>query len=491
MVSSCGIKDCSVSRKNTPKARFFKLPGVIKFDQTSIDLSRKRRKAWLAKINRSDLTEAQLSETNSTFRVCGKHFIKGQPSKLFESTDPDWAPSLELGYKVTVNNDPVLSVDRSNKRKRRAENKNLASADVVINEEDEDQYDVVTNTEEFSNCKKTQTDNFLESLIKDIENLQDANRKLLKENKELQNIKSFKFDQEKFKHDTHDRVIYYTGLPGYDTLMTLFNLVSSDIKNGYLLSSFEKLILCLMRLRLGSELVDLADRFQISKSTVSTIFHEVLHVLFIKLSPVIYWPERPELIASMPMSFRVKFGTKIATIIDCFELFIDRPSNLTARATTWSFYKNHNTVKYLIGITPQGTVCFISKGWGGRASDQHITENSKFLKYLMYGDTVMADRGFNIAETLGAYGARLEIPAFTKGQSQLRPVEVEDTRFIANVRIHVERVIGNLRKKYYILNKTLPIDYMITKAGEIPTIDKIVHTTCALINMCPSVVPLE
>ena len=56
----------------------------------------------------------------------------------------------------------------------------------------------------------------------------------------------------------------------------------------------------------------------------------------------------------------------------------------------------------------------------------------------------MADRGFNMAETLGTFGANLEIPSFTKGQCQLQPEEVEETRTIANVRIHVERVIGNL-----------------------------------------------
>ena len=50
----------------------------------------------------------------------------------------------------------------------------------------------------------------------------------------------------------------------------------------------------------------------------------------------------------------------------------------------------------------------------------------------------MADRGFNIAETFGTFGAKLEIPSFTNGQSQLRPEEVEDTITIANIRIHVE-----------------------------------------------------
>ena len=195
------------------------------------------------------------------------------------------------------------------------------------------------------------------------------------------------------------------------------------------------------------------------------------------------------------MCFRNKFGCKITTIIHCFELFIDKPANLTARNFTWSNYKSHNTGKYLFGITPQGTtICFISKGWGGRASDQHITENAKFLKYVVYNDVIMADRDFNIAETLGTLGAKLEIPSFTKGQDQMTAEDVEDTRVIANVRIHVERVIGNLRKKYSILNGTLPIDCLLSKGDgteKLTTLEKIVHVACALINLCPSVVPLE
>jgi len=38
--------------------------------------------------------------------------------------------------------------------------------------------------------------------------------------------------------------------------------------------------------------------------------------------------------------------------------------------------------------------------------------------------------------------ASLHIPAFTKGKSQLSALEVEKTCTIANVRIHVKRVIG-------------------------------------------------
>ena len=45
--------------------------------------------------------------------------------------------------------------------------------------------------------------------------------------------------------------------------------------------------------------------------------------------------------------------------------------------------------------------------------------------------------------------ARPVIPAFAKGKSQLDPVDVEKPRGIANVRIHVERVIGLFRKEIY------------------------------------------
>ena len=48
----------------------------------------------------------------------------------------------------------------------------------------------------------------------------------------------------------------------------------------------------------------------------------------------------------------------------------------------------------------------------------------------------------------------LKIPAFTKGKSQLSGIEVEQTRKIANVRIHVERAIGNIRKKFSLLSDT-------------------------------------
>ncbi len=83
--------------------------------------------------------------------------------------------------------------------------------------------------------------------------------------------------------------------------------------------------------------------------------------------------------------------------------------------------------------------------------------------------------------------AQLNIPAFTKGKTQLSALEVHETRTIANVRIHVERVIGNICQKYSILHSTIPIQYVLSRDHP-PVIDSIVRVCC---NVCESVVPFE
>jgi len=143
------------------------------------------------------------------------------------------------------------------------------------------------------------------------------------------------------------------------------------------------------------------------------------------------WPEREQLRKTMPMSFRKHCPTCVV-ITDCFKIFFERPTALLARAQTFSSYKHHNTVKYLIGITPQGIVSFLSQGWGGQVSDKHLTENSGLLQNLLPGDTILTDRGFDIKESVAIYQANMSIPTFTRGKSQLDAIE--QTRRIANVR---------------------------------------------------------
>lgn len=251
-----------------------------------------------------------------------------------------------------------------------------------------------------------------------------------------------------------------------------------------------------MKLKQDIPLKDLAFRFGVSLSTVSRVFSCWMIALDVRLAPLVSWPDREDLWRTMPQCFQDSFGKKVTVVIDCFEVFINRPSGLYARAQTFSSYKNHNTVKVLIGITPQGSISFVSKAWGGRTSDKFLTENCGILKNILPGDLVLADRGFTIQESLMFHQAELAIPAFTRGKDQLDPVDVERTRGIANVRIHVERVIGLLRRKYSILSGTLPIDFLIcnslgSKEDAVPMIDRIISVCAALVNLCPGIVPLD
>lgn len=204
------------------------------------------------------------------------------------------------------------------------------------------------------------------------------------------------------------------------------------------LSTEEELLLVLMRLRLELLEQHIGYRFGVNQSTVSKIFNKRIVIMAEKLSFFIKWPERDELLKTMPSCFLENFKSCVV-VLDCFEVFIEKPNNLAAIAQTYFNYKHHNTVKVLIGITPQGTISYVSEPWGGRTSDVHLTETCGILKNLLPGDTTMADRGFTIEDAVGLYCAELKIPEFTKGKTQLDQIEVDSTRDLARVRIHVER----------------------------------------------------
>lgn len=69
---------------------------------------------------------------------------------------------------------------------------------------------------------------------------------------------------------------------------------------------------------------------------------------------------------------------------------------------------------------------------------------------------------------------------------------MEQTRRIANIWIHVERVIGKVRKKYSLLSQCQPIDFLFHNPEEnVTMLDKIVTIACSLNNLCNSVVPCD
>ena len=159
----------------------------------------------------------------------------------------------------------------------------------------------------------------------------------------------------------------------------------------------DHLLLVLMKMRLGVFNRDLAERFEIHRSRVSKFFCNWVPILSNVLDSLFVWPGRGTKGTNLPAAFKKKWKDVVA-IIGCKEVFIERPKNLTARTQTWSNYKQNNTSKYLISITPSG----------------NVSVDSGFFDKISMGDNILADRGFTFKEELASLGATLKFPHFTQ-----------------------------------------------------------------------------
>ncbi|CAN7940132.1 unnamed protein product [Ixodes hexagonus] len=506
---NCAVIGCSNRSKrktdgeNFRRFGFYVLPNVVHGQcEKTAEVTSRRRAEWLRRIRRADI-----NKDAKHYRVCSEHFVKGHPSYYMAEADEDWAPSLKLGYKRAEKDSRERSFARPTLRSlrdiRARHEPKVKMCDGVdpytlrITRRRDGHTDTTADTDLVPATTHVNIITYLDAetttdlTMACIAALESDNIRLSSE-LQLANekLRRHQMHEESFKNDD-SRVRFYTGLPTFPVLLAVFQLLEAYVPHTSrnALPKFQEMVVTLMRLRLGMPLQDIAYRFQVSQATVTKIVDKWLGVMHVRLGGLVRWPEREDLRRSMPASFRAAFGVKVAVILDCFEVFIDRPSSLVSRALTWSQYKHHNTVKYLSGIAPQGVITFISKGWGGRTSDKELTETCGILENLLPGDSALADRGFTIADSVGLFCARLEIPAFTRGRAQLSAYEVAKTRTLANVRIHEERVISLLRNKYRILSTTIPVELISTPAGDsVPDLDKVVTVCAALTNLCKSVV---
>ena len=130
------------------------------------------------------------------------------------------------------------------------------------------------------------------------------------------------------------------------------------------------------------------------------------------------WASKKTVEKTMPDCF--KFDSPFTRVIlDCTEIFIEKPSCFRAQSATYSSYKSHNTAKGLVGISPQGAVTFVSDLFGGRASDRQIVVSSGILDLLEPGDSVMADRGFEIQDLLVSKKASFKYPPIHEMQGSV------------------------------------------------------------------------
>ena len=291
------------------------------------------------------------------------------------------------------------------------------------------------------------------------------------ENKVLTVKKEHDHMQFRLANISHDEkmITFYTGFPSFTTLKTCFEYLgpavnhlsykeneSDACRSGrpHILPPMEEFFLVLVRLRLGLMEQDIAYRFNISQSTVSRIIITWINFMYLQFKDLPLWPKKEVVASYMPQVFKDQYpSTRV--IIDATEIFIEQPHLPEIQKMTFSSYKNHNTYKALIGISPSGAITFISKLFSGSVSDKELTRQSGILDLLEAGDSVMADKGFDIAEYLIPQGVQLNIPPFLRGTDQFSHKELVENRRIASLRIHVERAMERI-KNFHIFDRILP-----------------------------------
>lgn len=457
MPHHCIVPQCSNTSANSPELSFYRLP---LHDENLL-------KKWLVNIRREN------PPVNEHSRVCSTHFENGKKDgKNNVPTIFAWTKKKVSRPPPRQRGDPVATTSKfcsiGVSVHIHAENHvNTCTKDLIISTTDDKEVlvkppilHVACNTEMTIYCDKstntpvvsqtceasTQTDELTVSYS-------DASTMTEQENE--QEGVPFRFEQ--IRHDD-GAVRFYTGFPSLSVLMICFTFLGDAVANlsyrdhtkltkgkPHKLSPLNEFFLMLCRLRVGLCEQDLAYRFGISQTSVSRIVTTWVNFCYCKFKELQIWPSRTIVDANMPLIFKELYPST-RCIIDATEIFIQKPQNPTAQQLTFSNYKNHNTFKALIAISPSGAISYVSDLFGGNISDKELTTQCGLLDYLEVGDSVMADRGFNISELLDTKGVTLNIPPkLTDPSGQLSGADRVKTRRIASVRVHVERAIGRIK----------------------------------------------
>ena len=257
-----------------------------------------------------------------------------------------------------------------------------------------------------------------------------------------------------------------------------------DLLHKESLLSKKDIYLMLKKTKSNMSFSVLAYEFSLSESQVSRIFKKSVHIIANYFKHLIFWPSKKDILLNLPVQFRLRYFN-VESIIVCFEIEIEKPSNVLQQSLTWSSYKKCNTAKYLISITPDGLINYISEGVCERTSDIALIENCGYLNIIPPNISVLADRGFKQLDVLlRNRQCKLIIPPSVMKDVQSSKKEVKETKQIASTRIHVERVINRIRN-FQLLNIHTRVDNNL-----IDSLDSAIVIAAALVNMQTTITKL-
>ena len=282
-------------------------------------------------------------------------------------------------------------------------------------------------------------------------------------------------------------VHFYTGLETYMKFFLVLNTLGpAAFQLNYVYHSVsnvtvpDQLFLVLMKLRRHTTNFELSRMFGIAESVVANVFLTWVLFMYRQWKELDIWPTQKLVRYFAPSGFKRNYpNTRV--IIDGTECPIKKPKNPSAQQTTFSTYKNRNTIKVLVGATPGGLVSYVSDAYGGSTSDRQIVERSALTSMCSLNDSIMADKGFNVQDIFAPFDIHINIPTFFKKKNRMNSETVIRDRKISRKRVHIERIIG-LAKTYRILVEPMT-------ATETKLSSEIVFICFMLCNFRNSIVP--
>ncbi|VDI44139.1 Hypothetical predicted protein [Mytilus galloprovincialis] len=260
---------------------------------------------------------------------------------------------------------------------------------------------------------------------------------------------------ENFRHDDAG-VLFYTGLANYnDFKFVLASLGEGIYHMNYMYNRVDQLnienhfFLTLIKLRRHKTNFELSRLLSISEHSVTNIWITWLNFMSGQWKELDLWPSRDLVRFFSPSDFKLKFpSTRL--FVDGTEMPVKKPKSPIAQQSTYSTYKNRNTVKVLVGCSPSGLVSYVSDSYGGSVSDRQIVERSNLINLCDPGDSIMADKGFNVQDLFAPSDVTINIPTFFKKRNRMTGKTVLRDRKISSKHVHIERIIG-LAKTFKIL----------------------------------------
>ena len=375
MPMHCCVYECHATSENNPELSFFQIPS-----------EKKLRKSWEDRIRREDWEPSKFT------RVCSRHFLPSDirppnPNRPVQyrirKLKPGTLPHLNLRGKA--NDERVESRTSKTSMKARSvevnpagEQSSSSSYDVNLDPQLEEQIAPSTQDDEVKDLQM-QVERLRQKLLESKQKEQ-----VLEQEVEVLNGKLFRY-----VNLNNDQIQAYTNMDkNAFTVLSMyldrFNPVT--YWNGRTVNSIshdDQLLICLMKLKFNLPLYDLADRYSVTRTTITNIYMTYLHLIHEVVFKAILnkIPSVEKNRSCLPDSFGDFSNCRI--IIDCTEFTIEKPrSKLNTASLLFSNYKHNLTAKYLIGVAPNGAITYVSDGYMGSISDKMVTDDSGVLNHL-------------------------------------------------------------------------------------------------------------